>query len=594
MRTPMPRFTRRSAAVAIATVGLLASACSMSASPYSTAVATEPSTVVTTGVSAPTKDEPAGTKAGHATRSKRPNIVMIMADDMRVDDLRFAPNIRRLIGGRGVTFANSFSPYPLCCPARASFLTGLYAHNHGVLSHVSPYGFGSFDDSFTVATALHRGGYNTGFVGKYLNEYGAAPSLVTGENSWTYVPAGWTDWEGAIQRAPGSPARGGTYNYFNTSFNVNGTVENGHRGQYQTNVLGRKARRLVTDYAASRKPFFLYFSSVAPHFGQPYETGDPRHVPNGHGGHSNFATPARPDWVKGRFNAEVRRSPGLPKDGGLSEADVKDKPRYVRKRPDLSRQERRAEVNLTRQRAEAVYVLDLQVKKLVHRLKRTGELRNTILMFTSDNGYLLGEHRIRTGKTKPYEPSLRVPFMIAGPGIPQGRTRYDPIMTFDITATITDLANVATRMARHHAPDGTSKLRVIRHGDRGWTVPVVTEALLGGVPGTDQARVAGFLGGLNSIGIRTARYKYVRYTTGETELYDLAEDANELHSVDGNPRYRRVERRLAAAWRQYKNCAARECRQPLVRRLRVGPAKERHLARVQDRQMNRRYGVLPR
>ena len=149
---------------------------------------------------------------------------MVMADDMRTDDLRFMPSVRRLLVGTGLNFRNSFSPYPLCCPARASFLTGRYAHNHHVYSHASPYGFQSFDDHATLATALQQSGYQTGFVGKYLNGYGAENSLVTGGPSFRYVPAGWTDWYGAVERPAGSPYRsGGTYNYWHTLFNVNGT-----------------------------------------------------------------------------------------------------------------------------------------------------------------------------------------------------------------------------------------------------------------------------------------------------------------------------------------------------------------------------------
>ena len=116
-------------------------------------------------------------------RATRPNIVLVMADDMRVDDMRYAPNLRRLVGRNGLTFRNSFSPYPLCCPARASLLTGSYAHNHHVWWHARPYGYAVFDDSHTVATALRAAGYRTGLVGKYLNGYGTMRSLVTGRPS---------------------------------------------------------------------------------------------------------------------------------------------------------------------------------------------------------------------------------------------------------------------------------------------------------------------------------------------------------------------------------------------------------------------------
>src|SRR6476646_893782 len=155
-----------------------------------------------------------------AAAATKPNIVMVMADDMRTDDLRFMPSVRHLLVDRGLTFRNSFSHYPLCCPARASFLTGEYAHNHHVYSHEAPWGFGALDDRASIATALHESGYNTAFIGKYLNGYGAQRSKVTGGPSFHYVPNGWTDWYAAVQRPGGSPYRsGGTYNYMHTIFN---------------------------------------------------------------------------------------------------------------------------------------------------------------------------------------------------------------------------------------------------------------------------------------------------------------------------------------------------------------------------------------
>jgi arylsulfatase A-like enzyme len=145
---------------------------------------------------------------------------MVMADDMRVDDLLFTPRLRRLVARDGLTFENSFAPYPLCCPARASFLTGEYAHNHGVFWHEPPYGYGSFDDSRTLGTALKQAGYHTGFVGKYLNRYGVARSRVTGAASWHYVPAGWSDWIAAFENPHVRGIHGDTYDYFDTPYNV--------------------------------------------------------------------------------------------------------------------------------------------------------------------------------------------------------------------------------------------------------------------------------------------------------------------------------------------------------------------------------------
>jgi N-acetylglucosamine-6-sulfatase len=523
-----------------------------------------------------------------AAQSKRPNVVLVLSDDMRTDDLRWMPSVRKLIGGRGLNFRNSFSPYPLCCPARASLLSGQYAHNHKVFSHKPPFGFGAFDDRRTLGTSLNASGYNTVFIGKYLNGYGVQTSKVTGKPSFRYVPAGWNDWYAAVSRPPhsGYPS-GGTYNYWHTLFNVNGHIDDSHRGQYQTDVIGKIARRMMHKYHRSPKPFFMYISPVAPHFGSPREKDDPTHVVNPMTGrHERIMTPARPRWVRGRFDKQIPRASGLPVDGGPSEADVSDKPRPMNHLLELTPQERLAVRNLTRQRAEALYVLDGQVRTLVDTLKATHEYSNTVFIFTSDNGYFLGEHRMRQGKIKPHEPSLRVPFLIAGPGIPHG-TRFDPITTPGLTATILDIAGAKPP----HPPDGLSVVPSFEH-DHGWSVPVVTEGL-------ESARVfhpahgnvaPGFHDPRTTIGIRTARWKYVRYVDGDGELYDLDHDPNELTSHFDSPRYAKIQAELARVWQRYKDCAGASCRAPMPANLRRDPRQERIWTDRQSLGVERRYG----
>ena len=499
----------------------------------------------------------------------KPNIVLVMADDMRADDLRFMPSLRKLVTDRGLKFRNSFSPYPLCCPARASVLSGQYAHNHEVFGNNEPFGFGSFDDSNTVATALHDAGYRTAFVGKYLNNYGIARSLVTGKHSWNYVPAGWTDWYAALQRPDRLKDRypdGGAYDYFHTIFNVNGRTDDSHKGEYQTDVLGSFGRKLVNKYSQSKAPFFLYLSALAPHSGRPHEPDDVDSIRRPDGRVYEYGTPARPDWVKGRYNHLVRRSPGLPANGGPSEDDVSDKPPAFQK-PELTKDEHELATALTRQRAESIAVLDAQVRRLVQTLRERDELDQTVFLFTSDNGYFLGEHRIRNGKVKGYEPSIRVPLVVAGPGIPHG-VRDDPTKTPDLTATILDLAGAKAP----RRPDGQSLVPSFT-ADRGWTAPVVTEAAVGGSAYQYDAGQAelGFTDARTNIGIRTARYKLIRDASGTVELYDLDVDPNELESVATDPKYREVLDDLDRLWRQYKDCAGTECSESLPSSLSMFP-----------------------
>ena len=520
-------------------------------------------------------------------QSSRPNVVMVLADDMRSDDLRWMPHVRRLLADQGLDFRNSFSPNPLCAPARASLLSGQYSQNNDVFSVSEPHGFGRFDDRRTIGTSLNEAGYNTLFLGKYLNGYGTDRSRATGRVSFRYVPPGWTEWAGAVNRPPHSGySSGGTYSYYHVLLNRNGYIDDSHRGQYQTPLEGRIASRLVQRYHRSAKPFFLYWAPIAPHFGLPREKDDPVHVHWPDGRREVLKTPARPRSLRGRFDRRIPRASGLPTDGGPAERDVADKPRPMRSLPELDRSERAGVRSLTRQRAESLYALDLQVARLVRTLRRTGEYRNTVVMFTSDNGYFLGEHRVRQGKIKPHEPSLRVPLLMAGPGIPHGR-RYDPVTTEDVTATILDLADARPP----HPPDGSSVVPSVA-GDRGWRVPVLTEGLEG-EPVFRRARrhpTPGFDDPRTTIGIRTPRWKYVRYVDGDGELYDLDHDPNELRSRFGDPRYARVQRELARLWRAYEDCAGASCRVAMPKDLQRDPAGDRAATRSQERGVRARYG----
>lgn len=487
--------------------------------------------------------------------ASRPNIMVVMLDDMRSDEMRFAPNARRYVRSRGLDFRNSFSPYPLCCPARASFLLGKYAHNHHVLYHDAPYGFGALDDHLTIGGRMQAAGYRTALVGKYLNKYGDQPSKVTGRPSEHYVPAGWTDWMVGLETpfAPGDPNAGNTYDYFAFTQNINGhTVP--HTGQYSSTVIGDEVRGLITKYHRADRPFFMWVTPVAPHIGGPVEPDDPPAYRENAHWVQDFPSPARPDWVKGRFDAQVTHAPGVPL-SHPAEADVRDKPQNIRKWRELVPVEKQRLRDVARQRAEAIYAWDVEFGKIVQRLKSTGEYDNTVIVFTSDNGYYLGEHRQRQGKIKAHEPVLHVPLSVAGPGIQRG-VRYHPITTMDLTATILDLAGAQPLPAM----DGQSVLSEWTGPDQPWTVPVVTEGLIKDVA---RRRWSDLPRGLTTSGLRVGRWKLINYANGDAELYDLARDPNELRSVYGDPRYAAIQDEMLGLWEQYKDCKGSACRAPM-------------------------------
>lgn len=501
----------------------------------------------------------------------RPNFLVLMTDDMRADDLKFMPNARRLIGDAGVTFTNALAPHPLCCPSRASFLTGRYSHNHGVWSHVAPFGFPVLDDDATLPVWLQRAGYRTAFLGKYLNGYGERP-LPDGRPSLRYVPPGWTDWRGSVDAVEAAeekdgPLEGSTYRYFDTTLNVNGRLEP-HAGQYQTHLLSQVAQDIVRREARQPAPYFAWVSFTAPHTGTPFEADDPLPVMADDGVRQKLRNPARPDYVKGRFDQQIVRGPG-----GEDPLDrIEDKPVHVRERAPLSAAEEAALLENYRQRAEALSVVDDEIANMMRVLEATGELDNTYVLLTSDNGFFLGEHRRRQGKTLAYDPALRVPLLMRGPGIPAGETRTDPFLTLDVAPTVLDAAGA-------HAPrplDGVSLLDVARDGDRGWLRGVLTDTGPIGVRSEllrirEPVRVGRSTRELRvTSGVRTGHWLYLETATGERELYDLLRDPQQRVNVAGRPAMARIMALLARELDRLRECRGRGCSAPLPAPLRTG------------------------
>ncbi|QWC85296.1 sulfatase [Nocardioidaceae bacterium] len=507
---------------------------------------------------------------GPVAQQSRPNIVMIMVDDMRADDLEYMPLTRRLIGDKGVTFDNGLAPYPLCCPARASVLSGLYTHNHRVFSHVEPWGFNKFDDESTIATWLDDAGYTTTYVGKYLNGYGnqPEPGATTGTSA-RYVPRGWDDWKGSIDGGlpKKHPAYGFTYSFYDTTLNNNGRGFVSNEGRYNTYVIGQEGRKQIRRSAKREAPFFSYISFVAPHFGNPTEPDDPGPITDDSGETRRFLTVARPPKVRGMFDDTVFEAPGVFWD----DPDDSDRADELADNPDLNAAEIDGLLTVHRQRLESLHVVDQEVRKIVRELERSGEREETMIVFTSDNGYFLGEHGVRQGKTLPYEPSLRVPLLMSGPGIPAGQRRQDPFLSIDFAPTFADLADV--RMP--YEPDGISLLPSAQMGDRGWNRPVLTET--GPASTVRMSTEDGdpiVPGGMDTpdnrfiIGIRTPRYLFTDRATGFEELYDLRADPNQYDNVVDELGYVLVSQEMRRTLRELRACDGKQCRprlSPLLR-----------------------------
>jgi N-acetylglucosamine-6-sulfatase len=485
---------------------------------------------------------------------RQPNIVVIMVDDMRDDDLRHMPRVRRLVGGQGVRFVNAFSPYPWCCPARASAFTGLYTHNHGVYTIGRPYGFSAMDDRSTFATWLRDAGYATVHLGKYLNGYGTMPEPGKDSgDSLYYVPPGWDRWlasiDGGLPRS--HPLAGSSYHYYDTTISLDGKGLRNYAGRYQTEVYGELSERIIRRRAAADRPYLLYAAYTAPHKGLPWEDDDPAPVRRNNGDVTVFRTPARPPEVRGRFDRVITAAPGE----SWRDPDFGDKPNYLQVQPPLNSAERDGVLELTRQRAEAMWTLDQQVARTLRAIEESGEAARTVVVFTSDNGFFLGEQRMRQGKVLPYEPVLRVPLLIRGPGIPAGERRTDPFTSIDLAPTLAAMAGATPS----HRVDGVSMAGVARHGDRGWRRPVLVET----GPVRDSRRLR-FL-----LGLRTPRYLYVDIAWGGRELYDLRRDPRQYHNLAGERAYSDVQRMLARALARVRDCEGAQCSAPLPAALRA-------------------------
>jgi N-acetylglucosamine-6-sulfatase len=479
---------------------------------------------------------PAGTlakKRAHKTQ-KRPNIVLIMDDDQSVNLQQFLTKTNADIGSRGVTFDNSFVNYSLCCPSRSTMLTGQYAHNHGVRGNQLPSGgYSKLAPTLgnTLPVWLQRAGYYTAHIGKFLNGYGAT-------SPDTEVPPGWNEWYGSIDNP--DQFTGGTYTAYGYTLNENGHVV--HYGTtpntvdpatYQTDVYSQKAADFIRRRAPSNKPFYL---SVAPR--DPHSeaaacdcAGDnPRAAPRYEGKLAGLTAPRNPDF---------------------NEADVSDKPANIKNLPLLNQAGINGVDARYRARAEAVLGVDDLVQNVVSTLQQQGELKNTVLMFTSDNGFFHGEHRVPQGKVRLYEPSIRVPLLIRGPGVPKGVHRRQPVGNVDLAPTILDFAHAKAGRKE----DGMSLLPIMR-SKRDWPGRGMDlETYFTPDPLEDPEDPP-----LNYQGVRTDRYLYANYGTGEQELYDLRNDPFELQNAVNNPAYAQVKTSLQRLLGGLANCAGRTCR----------------------------------
>ena len=428
--------------------------------------------------------------------SQKPNIVFVLTDDLDSGLVKYMPHVQAL-EQRGMTFTNYTVTDSLCCPSRASIFTGDFPHNTHVHGNVPPDGgFGAFyahgDENHTFATALQAAGYRTAMMGKYLNGY------PVGFNAFNYptdhVPPGWNEWDVADNGYP----------EFNYDLNTNHRLVHygGDPSAYLTNVIGGKGRDFIRESASARKPFFLELATFAPHW--PY-------------------VPAPQD--RGKFrDLTVPRGPSF----GVTPVNA---PPWLAHRKPLSSKTISHLDRIYEKRVEDVQSVDRMIGNVEDTLRQAGQLSNTVFVFNSDNGFHLGQHGLYAGKLTAFDTDVRVPLVVAGPGIPAGSTNPDVVENIDLAPTFEALSGATV------APDqdGHSLVPLLHGGHPTWRTVALVEHWGPDVSPSDPDAQGHASGNPPTYrAIRTARWTYVRYVTGAREFYDRVRDPYETDNVAGS------------------------------------------------------------
>jgi arylsulfatase A-like enzyme len=430
------------------------------------------------------------------------NILLILTDDQRFDSLFAMPHVRQGLMARGVTFTRATVSNAICCPSRAAILTGGYSHTNLVYTNVytgwSPYGgWRAFHraggERATIAKALDTAGYRTALFGKYLNDFPGRSA-----------PPGW-DRMAAFDHAH---TGGAYYDYSLFVKDAHGSrtrIYGSARDDYSTSVLGRYAMSFLRG-TGPEQPFFLYLAPYAPHAAV---VPAPRDV----GSWSGYRQNLRPNF---------------------NEGDLSDKPRYLRGRD-------RVGVVFTRHRFQVEYeglqAVDRMVGRIIGYLRSSDRLHDTLIVFMSDNGIMFGEHRW-PDKFPPYEESVRVPLVVRYDAVtgPRAGARSSAIVSnVDLAPTFAEATTVPFDGVG--TVDGVSLMPLLR----GEAHAVRRDLLLEHADYPAKYHVPSYCG------LRTSGWVYVRYATGEQELYDLAKDPYELTNVAG--RSTEVRDRLRARTR---------------------------------------------
>ena len=396
-----------------------------------------------------------------ADTARGPNFLIIVTDDQRYGTVQnYMPETQARIFDEGASFTQAFVTTPLCCPSRASILTGMYAHNHGVHELLDKL------NKPTFVNQLDDAGYYTGLVGKYLNSYDYKDPPRPEFDYWVATP-------------------GGSSQYYNVNINVNGKLKKSPF--YVTKVIERYALEFLEKASKGDEPFMLYFAPAAPH---------------------PPATPAPEDEDLYQDLAPYRPA-------NHNEADVSDKPRWLKARPVLTSLQIRSLDQLRLNQLRSLRSVDRAIAAVLDRLEEEGELDDTVIFFVSDNGHSWGEHRLAS-KIYAYDFSSHVPFAVRYPEKFAAGSQIDGLVAnIDIAPTLYELAGLSV-------PDGVNGRSLLQLMD-------------GAADWQDELLIEGWVSRFHYAAVRTERYLYIENDGDAPELYDYEQDPYELDNRAGDP-----------------------------------------------------------
>lgn len=477
----------------------LPAACKPSAAPAAynppTPVISHTATVFDAEISSPASAE--------RMKDPRPNLIFIFTDDQPYHTVDYMPAVKNELMAKGIVFENAFATTPLCCPSRASILSGKYVHNHQVYTNTPPLGGAArFDDTEALPLWIQSAGYRTGYFGKYLNGYEDL-------QPYGYVPPGWDVWKAFLSKnLTLVEDKGNMQYYFDFSMSENGTpvAYEKSKNNFSADVVTRSALDFIRD--SRDQPFMMMVSYYNPH--SPYIAA-PRHRETFRTGEDYW------DWVQ-------YRPPNF------NEKDISDKPKYIAQLSPLSPKEIDA---AHKQILRSLLSVDDGVASILAALQKAGIQDNTVVIFSTDNGMTLGDHRFGATKNCPYEACIKVPFIVYAPKYyaPRAETKF--AANIDIAPTFAELAGAEIP----NTVDGLSLVPLLKDPAAPWRENILLEHW----PANEG------VGALipEYYAIRSAKWKYVEYVSGEKELYDLLNDPYEMENLAGKKKYRDIQNALA-------------------------------------------------